>query len=314
MIKSMKKIFLGLILVVLTGVMLCACEGSQEAIEVDLEERKEINISDRFEGITYAYLPQYSHRVSYKRHHQLVDYLRKKTGLDIRQVFPDTFDEHMKMVGQGAIDISFSNPLIYVKIAHRYQARAFARIVEKGGHSKFRGQIICRADNKAIQNIQDCRGKSWIAVDPSSAGGYLFILDYFLSQGIELEDFSEVAFAPGPGGKQEKVVLAVYAGKYDIGSIREGTLEVVGDKIDRGQIRVLAHTPWYPGWVYAARKGLDHQVVEKIKKALLSLDKKDPEQARILKQAGFVGVIASNDEDYDPLRRMVKRAEIELDE
>ena len=310
----MKKIIFGLIPFVLTGFILCACEEKQEAVEVNLEKRREVNISDRFEGITYAYLPQYSHRVSYKRHHMLVDYLHRKTGLDIRQVFPDTFDEHMKMVGQGEIDISFSNPLIYMKIAHRYQAWAFARIVENDGHSRFRGQIICRADNKALRNIQDCPGKSWIAVDPSSAGGYLFILDYFLSRGISLEDFSEVVFAPGPGGKQEKVVLAVYAGKYDIGSIREGTLEVVKDRIDRDEIRVLAHTPRYPAWVYAARKGLDPKAVEKIKEALLSLDKKDPGQAEILKQAGFMGVIASDDEDFDPLRRMAKRTEIDLDE
>lgn len=314
MSKSMNKIIFGLILLVLAGFVLCACEDKQEAVEVNLEKRREINISDRFEGITYAYLPQYSHRVSYKRHHMLVDYLRQKTGLDIRQVFPDTFDEHMKMVGEGEIDISFSNPVIYIKIAHRYQAGAFARIVEQDGYSRFRGQIICRADNKAIRNIQDCPGKTWIAVDPSSAGGYLFILDYFLRQGIHLEDFSEVVFAPGPGGKQEKVVLAVYAGKYDIGSIREGTLEVVEDKIDREEIRVLAHTPWYPAWVYAARKGLNPNVTEKIKEALLSLDRKDPEQAEILKQAGFVGVIASDDEDFDPLRKMAKRTEIDLDE
>ena len=37
--------------------------------------------------------------------------------MNIKQVFPDTFDEHMRMVGQGKIDISFSNPFVYVGLA-----------------------------------------------------------------------------------------------------------------------------------------------------------------------------------------------------
>jgi len=92
------------------------------------------------------------------------------------------------------------------------------------------------------------------------------ILWAFYDHGIRKEDFAEIAFAPGPGGKQEKVALAVYAGKYDIGSVREGTLEVVSEKIDISEIRVLATSRWYPGWLYSARKGLDPAVVGKIRK------------------------------------------------
>jgi len=71
------------------------------------------------------------HRVSYERHNPLIEYLKKETGLPIKQIFPDTFDEHMKMVGQGKLDISFSNPVAYVKMAHRYGTSAFARIIEE---------------------------------------------------------------------------------------------------------------------------------------------------------------------------------------
>ena len=66
-------------------------------------------------------------------------------------------------------------------------------------------------------SISDCRGKRWIAVDSTSAGGYLYALGHFAAHGIQKSDFSEISFAPGPGGKQEGVVLAVFAGKYDIG-------------------------------------------------------------------------------------------------
>lgn len=289
-----------------------SCADDEKPIPVDLSKKADVARVKDAHTITYAYLPQYSHSVSYQRHNPLIEYLKKETGLSIRQIFPDTFDEHMKMVGQGKIDISFSNPFAYVKVAHLYGAKAFARIIEEDGRANFRGQIICRKDNKAVNTVEDCRGKRWIAVDPTSAGGYLFALGLFHDHGMTKRSFSEIAFSPGPGGKSEKVVLSVYAGRYDVGSVREGTLDVVAGKIDISEIRVIASTPWYPGWVYAARKGLDASVVEKIRDALLRLDRRNPAHEPILKAAHINGVIVSGDRDFDPVRELVKKTGIDV--
>jgi len=283
------------------------CGEDESAIKVDLTIKEQITFKKDPFVVTYAYLPQYSHRVSYLRHHLLIDFLRKETGLNIKQIFPDTFDQHMKMVGQNKIDISFSNPFIYVKIAHLYGAKAFARIVEIKGKDKFRGQIICRVDNLSINTIYDCRGKKWIAVDPTSAGGYLYPLGHFIDHGIGKMDFRQIAFAPGPGGKQEKVILSVYAGKYDIGTIREGSLNVVSDKIDINKIRIISMTDSYPGWVYAARKNLDTKIVEKLIKAFGKLDFNNEDHWKILKAADFIRVIGSCDSDFNSVRQLVTK-------
>jgi len=286
------------------GLILGGCGNDEAAKTIDLSKRGEVTVDRSDHAITYAYLPQYAHTVSYERHHLVIEYLSRVTGLTIRQVFPDTFDEHMHMVGRGLIDLTFSNPFIYVKIADRYGARAFARIVEPMGQEKFRGQIICRADNLSIKTLADIKGKRLVAVDPTSAGGYLYPWGLILENGLRKEDFSEITFAPGPGGKQEKVVMAVYSGKYDVGLIREGTLNILKNKIDLKQIRVLAHSHWYPGWVYAARKGLDPALVEKIKQALLALNMHNPEDKAILEIAGFVKVIPAQDADFNAVRRL----------
>ena len=296
---------------ILNILLFSGCSEQEKPLPVDLSKRSDIALKKDPRAVTYAYLPQYSHRVSYQRHQPLVEYLRKETGLPIEQIFPDTFDEHMKMVGQGKIDISFSNPVAYVMIARRYGAAAFARTVEPDGKADFRGQIICRNDNKAIKEIGDCRGKRWIAVDPSSAGGYMFALGHFHDHGLRKEDFSVIDFAPGPGGKSEKVVLAVHAGKYDIGSVREGTLSVVADKIDISEIRVLANTRRYPGWVYSARKDLDPQVLQNMKEALLRLDRQNPEHGKILESARFSGIISSSDAEFGPVRDLLRKVGVE---
>jgi len=300
--------------IVLCFLVFIGCSRDESPVKVDLTKRERIDLRDKTSVITYAYLPQYSHTVSYRRHHLLVEYLRRETGLNIQQIFPDTFDQHIKMVGQNKVDISFSNPFVYVKLVHRYGAAAFARIVEISSQDKFRGQIICRADNESIKTIGDCRNKSWIAVDSTSAGGYLYALGHFMSHGIGKDQFTEIAFAPGPGGNQEKVVLAVYAGKYDLGSIREGTLNVVANRIDTGEIRVIANTAWYPGWVYSARKELSPVIVATIRNAMLKLDFNKMEHQEILSAADFSKVIASDDGEFDSIRQLSLKVGIYLGE
>ena len=298
-----RLLYLGFWMIFLVSA-LQGCDGGEDVVRVDMTKRKEIHLPALQPALTYAYLPQYSHSVSYRRHNPLIHYLSQATDLPIRQVFPNTFEEHLRMVEEGKIDISFSNPMVYVHLA-RAGARAFARIVEpSSGQPTFRGQIIARKDNPFITTTKDCIGKRWIAVDPLSAGGYLFALGYFLDHGITKDMFAQVDFAPGPAGKQEKAILAVYAGKYDIASIREGSLDIVKKKIDTDQIRVLATTPAYPSWVYSARRNLDPKKITRIAEALFKLSPNNPEQAAILQAAGMQGILPTKDSDYDPIRRL----------
>lgn len=290
----------------LAAALLAGCGREERPVTVDLTNRAPLRIPRASDAISYAYLPQYTHTESYERHHRLVEFLRRETGRNVRQVFPDTFDQHMKMVGEGEADISFVNPFIYVQIAESYGARAFARVLEPDGKPRFRGQIIARADNERIRALADCRGASWIAVDPGSAGGYLFALGHFLANGIRRTDFREIAFAPGPGGKQEKVVMAVHSGAYDIGTIREGTLDVVAGRVNPGEIRVVDHTPGYPGWVYAARPGLPADVLAAVRSALLTLSLDNPDHRPVLMAAGIAGVIPAEDSDFDPVRALAR--------
>lgn len=290
--------------------LLCAAcspgADDEPALRVDLSKRQETVAPAPAAGITYAYLPQYSHTTSHKRHHLLVEYLSKATGLPMRQVFPDTFDEHVKMVAQGQIDISFTNPFVSIKLA-RQGGKTFARTVKASGKADFRCEIICRSDNRELKTLADCRGKRWIAVDPLSAGGYLFALGHFLDLGMTRQDFAEIAFAPGPGGKQENVVLAVLAGKYDFGTIREGTLDVLRGRVDLDQIRVLGRTKAYPEWLFVARKDLDQGLVDRIARAMFALDPANPEHSAILEAAGLKAIIPARDQDLDPVRELARK-------
>ncbi len=284
------------------------CDDQPQPVKVDLSQREEVASGTQQPVITYAYLPQFSHTVSFERHQRLVQYLSESTGLNIQQVFPETFHEHMLMLAQGKIDISYANPFIYALTAERSGAKVFAKVVERSGEAAFGGLIIVRADNPDIRTLEDCRGKRWIAVDQFSAGGYLFGLNLFLDYGLMPEDFAEIVFAPGPGGKQESVILGVYSGRYDVGTVREGALELLTDKIDLSQIRILARTPRYPGWNYAARSGLATDVVEAVQEAMFALDYERPDHRLILEKAAIRGIVPADPDDFQRVRDLVRRA------
>ena len=129
---------LPMVLVAVCLLAVAGCSDSDKPVVVDMSRREPLVAPRQVDAITYAYLPQYSHTISFQRHRKMLEYLRRETGLRLRQIFPDTFDEHVKMVARGEIDISYSNPLVYLRLADA-GAQAFARIVEPNGEPNFRG-------------------------------------------------------------------------------------------------------------------------------------------------------------------------------
>lgn len=109
------------------------------------------------------------------------------------------------------------------------------------------------------------------------------------------------------------MILAVYAGQYDIGLIREGALNVVADRIDIRQIRVIAYSKYYPGWVYSARKDLDPEILHRIQAALFKLTPDNPEHRPILEKAEFTRIVPSNDAEFDSVRELMTVVGIDLD-
>ena len=110
------------------------------------------------------------------------------------------------------------------------------------------------------------------------------------------------------------MILGVYAGLHDLGSIREGSLKVVENKIDINQIKVVASSRSYPGWVYAYSPRLPQEAADKIRAALLKLDyQHDPRHRAILDAAKFIGFVPSDDRDFDPVRDLSKKVGLDLE-
>ncbi|MFQ3573832.1 MAG: phosphonate ABC transporter substrate-binding protein, partial [Thermodesulfovibrionales bacterium] len=89
------RLIVFVVIAIFSSILSCSDE---KPIYVDFTKKSELPLKQtKPVTLKYAYLPQYAHTVSYQRHNPLIEYLRAETGLQIEQVFPETFNEHIKM-------------------------------------------------------------------------------------------------------------------------------------------------------------------------------------------------------------------------
>ncbi|MEA2028018.1 MAG: PhnD/SsuA/transferrin family substrate-binding protein, partial [Campylobacterota bacterium] len=150
---------------------------------------------------------------------------------------------------------------------------------------RFGGVIFTRSDRKDINTIEDIKKKSFMAVNPSSFGGYLVALRELKKLGITPYDFSSLTF----GNTHDKVVYAVLNKEVDAGTVRSDTLERMASegKIKMSDFYILNQkevedfpfvlsTPLYPEWPFAKLKHTDDRVTKEIVIALLQLKDSHP--------------------------------------
>ncbi|MBU1139449.1 MAG: phosphate/phosphite/phosphonate ABC transporter substrate-binding protein [Proteobacteria bacterium] len=208
-------------------------------------------------------LPRYSTEEINNRITPLAEYLRKKTGLNIIPTLTSTFDQYLKQLSSGGIDIGFENPYIYVLAAESHEVIAMA--VKGGDGDRFRGIIITRSDS-SLSAIDDLIGKKVAIVGYTSAGGYLSQKLTLLENGIDVQ--KDCTIEEVPENKQENVVFSVYTGDVDAGFIRESAIDKAGDFIPSGAIRVMASTAWLPNWALSVSRNMQPEDREKIVKAI----------------------------------------------
>ena len=228
----------------------------------------------------------------------LANYLSKETGLEIRPVLTKNFGEYEDKIRNGAIDIGYQNPLVYINVSASHKAVATA--VKGEGGEKFRGIIISRPE-APITKLQELRHKKIMIVSTTSAGGYLSQKLTLAEQGLDVNGDCEIEEAAE--NRQENVIISVSIGDVDAGFIRESALHAADKYIMPGSIRVVAECAWLPNWAFSLNRSMPSEHRKKIVTALLALSEDSPE----IKAMGLKGFVPANDAKYDVMRKITGR-------
>lgn len=224
----------------------------------------------------------------------LADYLSRETGQKVTLVLAKDFAAFQKQVRDGAVDLAFSNPLVYVQLKKTRDLTPLAVALEKRGGARFRGIFVVRRDS-GIDDVKALRGKRLIFVEEDSLGGYITQALMLKEQGLDVnKDFVKLPYAK----KHDNVTMAVFNKAADAGGIREDDLDKLAGKIDLSQLKILAYTDYFPNWPIFASATVPAPTRDALRAALLGLKAGDA----ALDAAKLTGFAPISDKDYDGLR------------
>lgn len=217
------------------------------------------------------------------------DYLEEAIPNHRFRIIPLDFDEVNPAVAAGDIDFVLVNPGIYVNLEVKYRVSRIATLYNLRGdvpYNIFGGVIFTRKDHPDIHKLDDLRGRSFMAVDETSLGGFQMAWREMKAQGIDPhEDLERLEF----GGIHDRVVRAVRDGLIDAGTVRTDILErmALTDKIDLADFRIInsqrdpefpfAHsTRLYPEWPFSKVAHTSNELAEQLAVALLQMPRDHP--------------------------------------
>jgi putative nucleotidyltransferase with HDIG domain len=205
-------------------------------------------------------------------------------------IIPLGFKECHEAVKQGRIDFILTNSALYVELEKFYGVSRIATLINQNlpgqQTTTFGGVIFTKADRQDINTLPDLKGKSFMAVDPLSFGGWIVAWREFHRQKIDpFIDLQSLHYA----GTHEGAVQAVLAGTVDAGTARTDTLEHMAEtgtlRLDQvktlnpqpaGDFPFLLSTSLYPEWPMAATKTTPDRLSRLVAGALMALESNHP--------------------------------------
>jgi len=207
------------------------------------------------------------------------------------QIVPLNFEEMYQAVEENSVDFFLANPGMYVDFEADYGANRIATLKNlrlDNPYTVFGGVILTNANRQGIDELTDLKGKTFMAVNETSLGGWQMAWSVLKEQGIEPQKhFKQLVF----GNTHDAVVEAVLKGEVDAGTVRTDTLERMAaeGKIKLADFKILnpqedpendfpfvRSTPLYPEWPFAVTKKVPVTISEKVSAALLSMPKDSP--------------------------------------
>jgi len=249
---------------------------------------------------------------------ELVDFLEKETGYFYTTAVPASFIAVVEAFGTKKADIAGINTFSYLMANEKYGAEARLRVVRDGDETTYKGCFITRVDS-GIDSIADIDNRSMAYVDPSSTSGYILPKAMLDKRGIKP---SETVFAM----RHDNVVTMVYQKQVqagatyyapphpETGEILDARMRVLKQFPDVAEkIKIIGFTEDIPNDPFVFRKDMDEEMKTKIIDGLLKFVSTEKGKQAMYEIYDIIGLIPTEDSDYDILRNMLKEQNISFE-
>jgi phosphonate transport system substrate-binding protein len=253
-----------------------------------------------------SFIPVESTEEIAKRYQKIVDYLSKELNMKVTPYVANDYSAVIEAMRAKHVDIAWFGPFSYILAAKEADAEAFVNPINESGQDVYYCYFITHKDS-GIKSIQDLKGKTFTFGDPASTSGHLIPRYILTKAGLDPDKDIKTQFSGG----HDATALAVKNKKVDAGAMASEIYERLVNKkmISTDEIIVFFKSDPLPLDPWAYRKDLPQEIKDKVKKALLEIDKKDPEA---LKGTSFIKFKEVDDSRYDAIRDVAKTLNLDL--
>ncbi|TCK18780.1 phosphate/phosphite/phosphonate ABC transporter binding protein [Thiogranum longum] len=231
------------------------------------------------------------------------DYLGEKLGKPVKIVVPRGFGRMKKAVANRQVEFFYINSHVFYRLKQAGHAIGVAQMQNIDGKKTSRSEIFVRGDS-GISSISGLKGKQIAFISPMGAGGYLAPRAYLRSHGVKSGDEVDETFTKNLSTSIHKVLL----NETGAASMCGVNFRLMGEKVDTGELKIIAVSDEYPENLIAARADLDPKLVERFRNIVVNMQD-DPEGFGVL--TGMTTMKIKRFLPYDPAMEDLTRKLLE---
>ena len=251
------------------------------------------------ETLTFGVYTSDKPSAMYRKFKPILDYLENRmireglnVGISIK-IYP-SYSGALDAIVNGEVDFARFGPASYVLARERNRDIRLLAMEHKKNQKRFYGIFIV-PESSSITSLDEIKGKSFAFGDKNSTIGRYLSQAELVKAGVHATDLASYEYL----GRHDKVALAVAAGNYDAGVVKENTYKKYA--ASKGLKKIARFPNVTKPWV--ARAGFGEKQFGIMQQALWEL--KDKKILKNLKQDGF---LPAEDNDYEFVRNGMQRS------
>ena len=240
----------------------------------------------------------------------IAEYLSERLGVKVEAFTASNYIGVVEGIGSGSVDFGIIPP--FSALLAQKQSNAQPLLTSKGttGKPGYTAELYVRKDS-GIKSLQDVKGKKVAFVDPSSSSGYIYPGAMLVKAGINLEKDISYQFSGG----HDKSLQLLLNRDVDVIATFDGVPERYKKDFPNAvnEVEKLATSDMIPGVMVTASNKMDKELQEKLKQALLDIEK-DPKLKELFKKMFSITGFSDVDQDaYSKVEATAKIMNVDLD-
>jgi len=242
----------------------------------------------------FGFDPRNSPQKDVAQYIPLMNYLEEHTGFKFKLHFTPKNSSTVEELGKNYTQFALMGAMGFLKSQILFNTKVIVRGINKDTQSKYRSFFVTKA-NSTINKMQ---GHKLAFGNINSTQGNLIPRIELKKNDIDIETLKGFGYT----GSHQKCAEAVISGSYDICAMQDQLAQKLSND---GLLKIIYKSSWYPSSGIVVNGLVPREVIDKVKKALISFEPQGKDKGMLLNwentemPLGFTNVKAN---DYDNLK------------